>query len=171
MRISSKKNNELYEEISDLKKELEKIRGGQNRRSSFRRHRERSRSRGSRVKGRSISQSVCSPRGNRLRSRSTNMKRSRTGSIRRKHSRLRSQSRSVRRSLSRRRSISCSIWNNPVRPKRRMNRSTSPRPRRGKERVRSRSPPRRNIVYANLPRRRWFSPIRRNSPYRRSPRR
>jgi len=167
------KNNELYEKISDLRMELEKVRGGQTRRSSVRR--ERSWSGGSRRKGRSISQSIGSTRGKRSRSRSNKIRRSRTGSIRRKHSRSHSRSRSVKRSPSnRRRSISCSIRNNPSRSRGRINRSASSRPMRGRERVRSRSrSPRRNIVnsYADLKRRRRFSPVRRNLPYRRSPRR
>jgi len=168
------KNNELYEKISDLRMELKKVRGVQTRRSSVRR--ERSRSGGSRRKGRSISQSIGSTRGKRSRSRSNKMRHSRTGSITRKHSRSHSRSRSVRRSLSyRRRSISCSIRKNPSRSRRRINRSASlPRAMRGRERIRSRSrSPRRNIVnsYADLNRRRRFSPVRRNLPYRRSPRR
>jgi len=164
------KNNELYEKISDLKKELEKARDS---------------------RGRGTSRSVRSSRGKRSPSRS--VKRSRSGSIRRKRSRTRSRSHSVKRSVSlRKRSRTNSIRKTRSRSrgssKRRgtaslkvsiKNRSLSPSPRRSnrrdRSRSRSRSPDRRNTKsedsYAELKRRRRLSSGRRDSSFRRSPRR
>lgn len=168
------KNNELYEEISDLKKELEKNRGIQSPRSPSRRDRPRSVDSRDRIRSRS----GASSRGKRSRSRS--MRRSRSVSVRRSRSLARSDSRSFRRSVSKRKRSprSCSIRNHRLRSGS-INRSLSPRPRRSTDQVRSRSrsrsPARRgtnsNDSYTELKRRRKLSSGRRDSSFRRSPRR
>jgi len=171
------KNNELYEEISDLKKELEKYRGVQSPRSPSRRDRPRSGD----SRGRVRSRSGASIRGNRSRNRSVrSMKRSRSGSVLRKRSLTRSHSRSLRRSMSRRKRSprSCSFRNNRSRLRESVNRSLTPRLRRGAEQDRSRSRSRSTIrrdnsvdSYAELKRRRRLSSGRRDASFRRSTRR